>query len=170
MEERRHSDELEVQEDLDFERRSWIIERIGWGIMAMIGLAALAGLLGPGPLSRTTAGERGGQLWLEYSRFGRFMAPSIMRVHLGPNAGQQGSVCLWLSRDYLEGVEIQAISPPPERVEAGPGQLTYVLPVSGASDSTAVTFSLKTQQFGRRRGCVGLVNGPTLCFRQIIYP
>ena len=170
MEERPHSGDLELEEDLDFERRSWTIERIGWIGMATVMLAALAGLLGPGPLSQTTAGGHGGRLWLEYSRFGRFKAPLTLRAHLGPNAGRQGSARLWLSRDYLENVQIQGVSPPPEQVEAGTEVLTYVFPVSDPSRSTAVTFSLKAERFGRQGGCIGLANGPTVCFGQFIYP
>jgi hypothetical protein len=165
-----HSGDLELEQDLDFERRSWTIERIGWVVMAMVGLAALAGLLGPGPLSETTAGEQGGPLRLEYSRFGRFRAPLTLRVHVGLNAGQQGPVRLWLNRKYLDAVQIEQITPQPWQVEAEPEQMTYVFPVSEPSRSTVITFSLKTGRFGRQRGCVGVADGPTLCFRQFIYP
>jgi hypothetical protein len=164
------SSELELKQDLDFERRSWTIERIGWTVMGLVVLAALTGLFGAGPLSATTAGEKGGPLWLEYPRFGRLKAPLMLRVHLGPNTLQQGPVRLWLGRDYLESVQIEAVTPPPEEVEAGPERLTYVFPVSEPSRSTAVTFFLKADQIGRQGGCIGLVEGPTLCFRQFIYP
>ncbi|HSF30655.1 MAG TPA: hypothetical protein VLK82_09330 [Candidatus Tectomicrobia bacterium] len=170
MAERAHSSDLELNQDLDFERRSWIIERIGWVIMAVAGVAALAGLLGTGPISDTTAGELGGPLWLEYSRFGRFRAPLTLRIHLGPNANQHGTVRVWLSRDYLEGVQIEQVSPQPDRVEAGPERLTYVFPVSELSRATALTFSLKTAKIGRQRGCVGLATAVPVCFSQLIYP
>jgi hypothetical protein len=170
MAKKSHSGDLELDQDLDFERRSWTVERIAWIIMTLVGLAALAGLLGPGPLSKTTIGEQGGPLRLEYSRFGRFKAPLTLRVHVGPNAGQQGSMRVWLSREYIEGVQIEQVSPQPGQVEAGPEQLTYVFPRSEPQRSTAITFALKTGQIGRQRGCVGLTNGPTLCFRQFIYP
>jgi hypothetical protein len=138
--------------------------------MAMVGLAALVGLLGPGPLSNTIAGEEGGPLWLEYSRFGRFKAPLMLRLHLGPNAIEHGPARLWLGREYLESVQVQTITPSPLHVEAGLEQLTYAFAVSEVIRSTAVSFSLKAEQIGRLRGCVGLIDGPTLCFRQFIYP
>jgi hypothetical protein len=162
--------DLELDQDLEFERRSWTIERIGWVVMAIVGLAALIGVLGPGPLSETTAGEPDGPLWLEYSRLGRFSAPLTLRVHLGPSAGQQRLARIWLSREYLEGVQVERVTPHAAEVEAGPEQLTYVFPVRDPSRETAVTFSLKAQQIGRQRGCVGLAHGPPLCFRQFIYP
>ena len=64
MAEESHSGDLELDQDLIFERRTWTVERVAWVIMALVGLAALAGLLGPGPLSETTSGEQGGPLWL----------------------------------------------------------------------------------------------------------
>jgi hypothetical protein len=170
MAKRPESGDLELKQDLEFERRSWTTERISWAVGAIAVLAALAGLFGSGPLSKTTAGEQGGPLWLEYSRFGRFRAPLMVRVHIGPNAVQQGPVRLQLGRHYLENVQIEGVTPPPEQVEAGPDYLTYVFAVSEPSRSTAVTFFLTADQIGRQRGCVGLVEGPTLCFRQFIYP
>jgi hypothetical protein len=170
MAERADSRDLELLQDLSFERRDWIVERVGWVVIAIVVIAALAGLFGPGPLSWTTAGEQGGPLWLEYARFGRLEAPLTLRVHLGPNIGQQGPARIWVSRKYLEGVHIERISPQPEQVEAGPEQLTYVFSISDPSGPTAVTFSLKTEHFGRQHGCVGIANGPTQCFRQFIYP
>jgi hypothetical protein len=170
MAEKSHTYDLEINEDLDFERRTWTVERLGWVVMAMVGLAALIGLLGPGPLSKTIAGEEGGPLWLEYSRFGHFKAPLMLRIYLGPHAGEHGPARLWLGRDYLESVQVESVTPPPVHVEAGPEQLTYVFALSEPTRSMAVTFSLKAEQIGRQRGCVGLINGPTLCFRQFIYP
>jgi hypothetical protein len=170
MAKRSASSDLELKQDLDFERRTWTVERIGWTVMGLIVLAALAGLFGPGPLSMTTVGEKSGPLWLEYPRFGRFKAPLMLRVHLGPNTVQQGPVRLWLGRDYLESVQIEAVTPPPEHVEAGAERLTYAFAASEPSRSAAITFHLKADQIGWRRGCIGLAESPPLCFRQLIYP
>lgn len=170
MAEKSQASDLELDQNPEFERRTWAVERLAWVVMAMIGLAALLGLLGPGPLSKTIAGEESGPLWLEYSRFGRFKAPLMLRIHLGPKAGQHGPVRLWLSREYMEGVQVESVTPPPVHVEAGPEQLTYVFAVGELTHSTAVSLSLKAEQIGRRQGCVGLMNGPTLCFHQFIYP
>jgi hypothetical protein len=170
MAERSHDDVLELKQDLEFERLSWSVERVGWVVIAVVALAALAGLFGPGPLSRTTIGEPGGTLWLEYARFGRLGAPLTLRVHAAPNTGRQTALRLWLSRDYMERVQVEQVTPQPEQVEAGSERLTYTFPLAESSRSTAVTFSLKMDQFGRQRGCIGIVDGPTLCFRQFTYP
>lgn len=32
---------LEISQDLDFQRRTWVVEQVGWGVMALVVLAAL---------------------------------------------------------------------------------------------------------------------------------
>jgi hypothetical protein len=161
---------LQLTQDLTFERREWTTERIGWAVMAVIILAALTGVFGAGPLSRATVGEPGGQFRVDYPRFARFKAPMTLGIHLGPHTGRQGMARLWLSREYLDGVQIAQVTPQPQQVSAGAEQLTYAFPISEANGSTSVTFFLKAERFGRHGGCAGLVNGPTACFRQFIYP
>jgi hypothetical protein len=170
MAEQSRYDVLELKQDLEFERRSRSIERVGWVVIAAVALAALAGLFGSGPLSRTTLGEPGGPLWIEYARFGRLGAPLALRVHVAPNTGRQTALRLWLSRDYMERVQVDQVTPQPERVEAGSERLTYAFSLAESSRSTTIIFSLKMDHFGRQRGCIGMVDGPTLCFHQFIYP
>src|SRR5215475_2739858 len=44
-----------VQEHMAFQRRMWIVQRIGWVMLGVISLAALFGLFGYGVLSKRTA-------------------------------------------------------------------------------------------------------------------
>jgi hypothetical protein len=161
---------LEVAQDLEFQRRSWTVQRIGWVVMALVIVAALLGLFGPGPLSSATAGEQGGALWAEYRRFGRYASPSTLRIHLGTGAARDGEARVWLSREYLEGVRIQHITPEPDSVEAGLDRITYAFRVAEPGQPVAVTFHLELQQIGPTTGRVGLPDGPSLTFSQFVYP
>lgn len=42
---------LEIEEDLRLQHRLWTAERVGWLMVGVLVLAALAGLFGTGPLS-----------------------------------------------------------------------------------------------------------------------
>ncbi len=64
----RHGD-LEIPEDLPFQRREWVAERIAWTVMALVVGAAVLGLFGSGWLSRSIAGDQGAPVWLEYERY-----------------------------------------------------------------------------------------------------
>lgn len=57
---------LEVSQDLNFQRREWVVQRVGWVVMAVLLVAALLGLFGPGPLSKSIAGSASGPVRAEY--------------------------------------------------------------------------------------------------------
>lgn len=162
--------DLEINQDLPHERLEWRIERVGWAAMALILSAALAGLLGPGPLSSAMAGERGSALWVEYNRFERYQAPAMLRVHLGPGAARDGRARLWLSREYVENIELHHIDPEPESVEAGPDLFVYTFNLTDPTRPAAVTFHLEANKFWRAPVGVGLDGGPRLNFSQFFYP
>lgn len=86
--------DLEVDQDLAFERKSWAAQRIGWGVMTLAIVAALAGLLGSGPASRTRAETPDGAIAVEYDRFVRANAPTDLDVSVGRGAIRDGVVRL----------------------------------------------------------------------------
>lgn len=171
MAHKKRSDEIEIDEDMEFEQRSWRWQRVGWGVMSLILLSALLGLFGTGWLDRGVAGQPGSQLWLEYNRFGRLQAEtSRLEIHLGPGTEANGKARIWLNHEYMEGVRVTSLTPQPESVEAGPERFTYVFNVPDASQPTLVIFRLEPDKMGRLNGEVGLEGGASLSFKQFIYP
>ncbi|WP_206755458.1 MULTISPECIES: hypothetical protein [Trichocoleus] len=162
--------DLEIVQDLEFQRRAWAIQRLSWIGWGLIAVGALAGLFGSGPLSRGNVSSPSDSLQLEYDRFGRFHAPAKLKIILGAGSEQNGKVKVWLSRSYLESTEVQQVTPQPEWVEASPDRLTYVFRTTALDRPTAVTFYLQPDQVGLQTGQVGVVTGPTLRFNQLIYP
>jgi len=71
--------DLQINEDMEFQRRSWIVQRVGWLVFALVILLAALGLFGDGILSDAKAGQEEGALWLEYPRFKRFEDEFQMR-------------------------------------------------------------------------------------------
>ena len=162
---------FEVDQDLAFQRRQWRAERVGWAVMALVILAALAGLLGPGPLNEATAGEPGDPVSVEYQRFPRHAAPEMLvKVNLGPDATRDREVRLWVDRTYVDHFRIERIEPEPERVEAGADRLTYVFRVSEPGRPTAVQFHMEPDGYGRQHARLGLDGGPEVAFTQFVYP
>lgn len=139
--------------------------------MALIVILALMGLLGLGPLSTATAGYPNGSLWVEYNRFDRAASPTFLKVHARTNSDSPGQVRFWVDRAFMEMVELQKVTPEPERVEAGVDRLTYVLNASRApGQDVAVMFVYEYRCFGRRPVRIGLEHRPELSFNQFIYP
>jgi hypothetical protein len=164
----RHAD-LEIPEDLPFQRREWLAERAAWAVMALLIAAALLGLFGTGPLSRTMAGDEAGPLWLEYERFARLLAPASLRLHLGPGAGRDGTVRVWIDRRYVDSLELQQVTPQPDSMELS-GERLILAFRQAERGATVITFNTRPTRFGSLSGQVGLIDGPSLQLRQFVYP
>jgi hypothetical protein len=162
--------DLEVSQDLGFQRRAWAVQRVSWGVMALLLLGGLAGLLGPGPLSQQKAGDSSQPLSLEYDRFGRFKTPTTLKIHLGQSGRSSQQVRVWLNRDYLEHVQIRQVTPQPDTVEAGADRMVYVFRQTQPNQPTSVIFHLEPEHIGSLPGKVGLASGQPLNFSQFIYP
>jgi hypothetical protein len=162
--------DLEKPEDLVYQRREWAFQRVGWVVMALVALAGLLGLLGHGPLSNTSATDPGGALRVEYSRFIHYGDPDQLEVHIGPGAGSKGELRLWLNSEYLAGVQVEKVTPEPERVEAGADRHTFVFRVSDVSRPTRLTLRVQAQRYGLRRAWVGLEGREPAPFWQFVYP
>jgi len=71
---------LEIVQDMTFQRRAWVVQRIAWVVMLLIVVAAVLGLFATGPLSGTTAKTDDGVLTIEYGRFARHDAQTDLLI------------------------------------------------------------------------------------------
>lgn len=161
---------LQLDQDPRFQRRSWYVERMGWTIMALAVIAALAGLFGTGPLSGARSASERGDLAVEYQRFARAKAPVMLRLEFSEQVARRGQVRLWIARGYLEAMKVEHILPEPEKVEVAGERLVYVFAVSAAGDPGSVSFRLKPDGFGMVRGSAGVEGGGEVRFRHLVYP
>jgi hypothetical protein len=161
---------LEIDQDLDYQRREWRLQRVGWVCMAVVVAAALAGLLGRGPLSDATAEAAGGTLRVGYNRFAHRHAPEELRITAAAGLAEGGELRLVIGRAFLDGVEVTSVSPAPLRVEAGPDDHTFVFRVSEPSAPVGLTLHYEPDATGRRPGRVGVAGRAAAEFRQFVYP
>jgi hypothetical protein len=161
--------DLEVGQDLEFERRMQKVQRAGWAVMALVVLAALLGLFGTGLFSKAHIGREDAPLRLEYDRCLRYQAPQRLRVRLDSGAARQGKVRLWISDDYLERVQIARIYPQPEGVELGPDGQTFTFQTEDLTEPATVMFYVVPERVGSLPGRMRLVGGDLLSFRQFVY-
>lgn len=159
---------LQSPENSRFHRRSWVIERAAWGVLAAIVTAAALGAFGKGPLSSAERAVADGTLTLAYQRFVRVESPTELRVVVDPALALDGRFALWLSADYLAGFRTDAIEPEPERTELGTDRTTFYF-VTSAEAPTAVRFYLVAEGSGPASGTVGTASA-RLAFEQFVYP
>jgi hypothetical protein len=154
--------------DLTHERAVWKVEHWGWGVFALILLAALIGLFGEGPLAHAKAGRPKSNLWIEYDRLVRYQAPTTLKVHIA--AGNNSLPALWVARDYLDRVQVEDISPVPERTKVGKDSLIYIFNVARTNEEATITFQVKPAGYGNTPVRLGLMDGPQIGFTQFVYP
>lgn len=158
--------DLDIGQDLEFQKRSWAVQRAGWVVMTLLIIAGLLGVFGRGIAADATAGEENSGLRVEYERFARAQSPTTLVMRLGAGANS-----VRLNREYLEAVQIESVSPPPETVEAAPGDDIYVFSraADGAGEPFTVTFYLQPKGAAVISGRAS-ANNVTREFRQFVYP
>ena len=146
------------------------LHRLGWLIFAGLLLAALAGLLGPGPLSSRTA-EAGPALAADYRRFVRNHAPEDLRIRVVPPAGQ-GSIRLLVNNAFLEATELRNVKPEPDAVEVTPEGHVYVFeaPRLGSEEALILYRYEPDGAFSDIPVRIALDGGPEVSFLQFVYP
>lgn len=155
-------------QDSRHRRRAVRVRRAGWAAFALLIAAALAGLLGPGPLSWTSRSSAAGDVAVEYERFSRYTGDTILRVRIGPVRG--GAARLWISDEYLSAVDIQQVVPEPTAWTATGGGVVLSFPVGGRDDRVDARIRLSLTRIGLVRGEVGLPGREPVEFWQFVYP
>ena len=157
---------LQVLHDERHQRLEWRLEILAWGAIGALLLAAIAGLLGPGPLSDTVATAAG--LRLEYQRFIHYQGPYRLRFHL--LAGDDGIARVWLDRAFVEDIDIQRVDPVPAWNEAEAARYVWVFHAPKPGEALVATIRYKPDFIGYRAGSAGLDGGDELRFWQFAYP
>ena len=161
--------DLEIDQDLAFERRHWTVQRIGSVIGALIVVAALLGVFGSGPLSAATAGDEE-SLAVHYQRFVRFQGQGELVIVVGANLAREGQVEFWLATEFLDDIDLQGISPEPDEVRLAGDRQVFVFLVDDPAQPVQVTFTYVPNGLGKVSGAAGLVDGPRVSFTQFGYP
>lgn len=162
--------ELEVPQDLDFQRREWFLERVGWAIMFVIAVATLLGLFGRGWLSNASVGDQGASLRVQYERFTRLLSNTAFTVTLGPGATRGDTARVWIDRDFRQSIQIVDMAPQPARVVAGPDRVTYLFLISSPARAVTVTLQFQPQHPWQHAAWIGTPGSPPLHITQFVFP
>ena len=162
--------DIEVDQDLDFQRRDWRAQRVGRIAMGALVVAALFGAFGDGPLSSARVRSSDGLLQVDYDRIVRHSASQRLQVHVGPRTPGDSVVDLWIAQDYMHGLKVGEISPEPVQTRAGDQRLIYRFHLADPSRAADVVFQVDADRLWSRRGAIGLVNGDSVPLRQFVLP
>jgi hypothetical protein len=150
-----------IQENMEFQRASWVVERAGWAVLTLLLIAALAGLFGHGWLSKQTIAD--GNLRVEFERFQRVtkVTPYIISLKGG------GEPKLTLGRAFQTSYEVIDMEPQPIRSSASANGIELQFAPMG--DNLRAVIWARPRSFGRMHFSLAS-GGETLTVRAFIYP
>lgn len=156
---------------IEYQRREWVAQRIGWVIMALTVLAAVLGILGDtGPLAETETEAPDGSFRVQYTRIEHHHSPSVLVVTVSPKAVAGSEVRLWLDADYIANLSIESIIPEPESVEVGPDRVVHVFSVAEQDAPFDIVFNHEQDGYWWNQGRIGIEGGSVVELRQVVLP
>jgi hypothetical protein len=158
---------LDPDRDMPLQRRTWAAERIGWAVMGIAIIAALAGAFSDGPLSAAETSDPTAGLTLQYQRFERYHAPAFLRIAL---LGEGEAQSLSFNQAFLDSVRILRIVPEPVGSTAGAAGYTFHFGKAALGEAAAILVFFEPERFGVVRGEVAVAGRPPLRFTQWVYP
>src|SRR4051812_34148744 len=153
---------LQIDQSLDFQRRFERVQTVAWRVLALVPLAAVAGLFGGGLFSQATAGGAG--VTVSYDRFGRMSVDTQLQVTV---KRARSPVAVSISRGFLDGYDVSEVRPQPKHVTAYPGRVVFAF---AALPGASVFFTLQPKRFGSSGGTVAIAGSPPVHLHQLVYP
>lgn len=159
---------LDVDEDIGYERRSWLIHRVAWSGLSLLLAAAAAGLLGEGPSNRRAAATPDATLRVLYEKVLRHNAETMLRVTLRSDVAAGGVARLTVGDEWMASMKLARVDPEPLSVRAVPGGHEFEFRSAGGDFDAA--FVGEPRSFGPVEVRLSAGPRPPLTFRQLILP
>lgn len=156
-----------IVEDMEYQRRTWRTERIGWIILCILLLIALLGGFGSGPLSSTSVRDPSGTLEISYDRFERHGAVSGIRAELG--AAESDQATLIISHSFFDSFAVESIQPQPVQTRGGREGVQLLFQRTNDGPLT-VHLVVRARKTGFARSTFGLDGKPPAGIAQFVFP
>lgn len=160
----------EIEENMAVQRRTWVAERVGWVVMGLLVLAALAGLFAKGPLSSAEARDAEGLLAVTYDRFLRYRAPATIRLDLAAAAVTGDRVSIRVDDAFLSSFGIQEIAPEPSGMALDGAAAVLDFDVAARGRPVTIRFSVMPERVGPTRAEIALAGAAPVRFATFTYP
>ena len=160
---------IEIDQDLEFQKRSWAFQRVSWTAMLLIAVAALLGAFGNGPLASAHSGDDA-SIAIDYERFVRLNSPEEVTITFGSAVATGKQVSIWVDREWLSRHDVKGIVPEPSESTVTPYAVIYTFNVDSQGQMSKIELDLEPRSIGRIEGKAGLVGGKTVQFNQFSYP
>lgn len=150
----------------------WIVQRIGWGVLAAIVLASFFGLFG---LGGWVSSKEESASWgsIRYDRFLRWQGPTSIELQIRRSAVKNDEFEIWISNDYLRKMKTETFFPVPKAIFVQEDRSYFVFDVRPGEKKGGFPLFLlwQAEEIGSYEGRIGL-SGEERSFdiRQVVYP
>lgn len=155
---------LEIDENFAHHVRNWRIKRVGWGVMALLIAAALAGFLGPGPYSETSVEGPGG-LHIEYQRIARYHAPASFHLKV---PGGTDDLEISVPAHFVKEIELEHIDPEPKEMRLSGEKHTWVFQRNESNSEVMIHY--RPEAFGKKQIRLEVKGAGALEIQQFVMP
>ena len=128
-------------------RWEWVAEHCGMVLIATFVIAALLGLLGPGPLSRRITTSTDGLLSVDHHIIQRYQAPAKLLIGYQVPTSGTGVIRLHLSRSFTDRISVEQIAPEPQSMEMTENQLVYSFRTSDLTGDGKIQCRFKHDEY-----------------------
>jgi hypothetical protein len=135
--------------------------------MAAATLAGAGGLFGGAGFLSDAQAAAGPELTVRYARFSRARAPLELVIDWLP---RDAAATVWISRAYLDSLEIQSILPSPDFTEVDAGRVHYGFRIREPGARMQLRFTVEPTRAGAVGGRIGVGDGPEVAIRQFAFP
>lgn len=143
----------EEELDQDFLRRQWVVQRIGWAIMALVILAALLGLFGTSPLATKVerVEQSGVVVEVEHPRFTRYQFMDRLHVRVTAPGQAAEEVRVAFAPAFVARTSIESAAPQPDGTVFDAQGVAYEYRVEDWSRTLVMTFTFEPRESFRVR-------------------
>jgi len=161
--------DLDIDQDIAFQRKEWRVQRGAWLIAVLVLLLALSGLFGGGPLANASVSDTANVLTVDHQRIDRMHSPSSISLKVIP-AGTQPTLELWIDNDYLDGLKIVSIRPEPSSMIPDGDRTIFAFELAGVDQPVTIGFGIEHTEIVAPRAEIGIIDGSSVTFRQVVLP
>ncbi len=155
----------EYRAEQKFHEHEWAVQRVGWTLVAIVLIAAVAGLFGGGPMARQAMAA--GDTRIEMDRFVRYKSSSEWRFRPGPSSNAN-PLRISIDSNFLAQYEITTITPRPSRTSSSGNLVMFEFE---RDRSTAdIVFHVQPIRMWRHEGVLRVRELPPITVRQFVYP
>lgn len=159
---------LQIDDDPGQQKFEWAMQRTAWLVLTALLVAIAFGLFGRGgPLSSMEAMSEDGSVRIEYNRFLRYHSSDVLHVSIAKSLS--GNVRLKMDSVYAKHIQIERITPAPEREVGEDGAVNYVFATEPGAKLDA-SFHFVPQKYGKLDGWIALDGGARIALGHFVYP